>query len=171
MRLQIFGHSVFVCKNQKNQFSVNDSVGLGGIRFWPASWDAITVSFMFPAQNCMRYICMQKVSQVSPGHLCTACLSLLSPAKFTLGPIYMHSTNAADRTNRPKSIVLARQNILPRWNDRGRLTVSSHFSSRLLFMHSEALVLNHTHRLCRSLSEQTPATPMAPFRGLLCPHH
>lgn len=54
-RLQIFGHFVFVCKNQKNQFSVNDS--LGGIRFWPATWDAITVSYIFLAlQNCMRYI-------------------------------------------------------------------------------------------------------------------
>lgn len=59
MRLQIFGHFVFVCKNQKNQFSVNDS--LGGIRFWPATWDAITVSYIFLAlQNCMRYIYTQK---------------------------------------------------------------------------------------------------------------
>lgn len=46
-------------KIRKNQFSVNDC--LGGIRFWPATWDAITVSYIFLAlQNCMRYIYRQK---------------------------------------------------------------------------------------------------------------
>lgn len=144
MRLQIFGHFVFVCKNQKNQFSVNDS--LGGIRFWPATWDAITVSYIFLAlQNCMRYIYTQKMSHVSLGHLCTASLSLPSTAKFILGPIYIHNTNAADITNQPNSVVFTRWNILPLWNDGGRLTVPSHFSTHVLFMYSEALVLNDTH--------------------------
>lgn len=102
------------------------------------------------------------MSHVSLGHLCTASPSLPSTAKFTLGPIYMHNTNAADRTDQPNSVVFTRWNILPRWNDGGRL-ISPPVCSlcilrpRFWMIHTDSGTEAPTD--CHNLSERTQSRP------------
>lgn len=62
-----------VCESHRNQFSQCDRTGVPYIKveIGPGLHPGTSVSFMPPAQNCMRCICTG-MSYLSLGHLCTA---------------------------------------------------------------------------------------------------
>lgn len=161
--------SLFVCKNQKNQFSVNDSVGLGGIRFWPASWGAITVSFMFPCSKLHEVHLHAKEWVTSLWATCAPHPGPCLPRQSSSRVQYI-CTKQMLRTGR--TVLSSPDGI---FCPAGMMEVVS-------FLHPHALLrpwfwMIHTgsgteaSMLCHNLSERTPSTPMAPFRGLLFTHH
>lgn len=165
----------------------------GGNRFWLAPWDMVIVSFMSPAQNCMRSICTQK----NKTPLCATCAPRSHPRlpqyKFILSPIYMHNGNATDRMNKPNTVIFTIKNILLCWTDGGQSrSCLLHVSLPImLFIHSQASDTTDSHwpqcwsspsrsfedaaleasTLCHNLTGWTSSMPMALFRGFLYAYH
>lgn len=167
--------SLFVCKNQKNQFSVNDCVGLGGIRFWPVSCGAITVSFMFPCSKLHEVHLHVKEWVTSLWATCAPhrgpCLPRQSSSR-----VQFKCTKQMLQTGRTNPTVLLSPDGIFRLA--GMMEVVSFLHPRALYVFwGLGLGMIHTDSgteasmLCNDLSERTPSTPMAPFRGLLFTHH
>lgn len=148
-----------------------------GNRFWLAPKDMVIVSFMSPAQNCMRSICTQKNETplpVPPVH--HRHIHCLAQYKFILSPIYMHDRNTTGRMNRLNTVILATERILLCWTERGQaqsclhpstynwLTLTPTVKPSLSFLWG---CRSRSFRICQHLTGWTSSMPMAPFKDFL----